>query len=95
MRYTLASIGLIRSEEHQTMQYERGQSGNPAGRPVGINDKRLAMRELLEPHAEELVAKVVEMAKTGDTAALRICMAAQNPDALPSSRSTRPTCARP
>jgi hypothetical protein len=32
------------------------------------------MRELLEPHAEELVAKVVEMAKSGDTAALRICI---------------------
>jgi len=32
------------------------------------------MRELLEPHAEELVAKVVEMAKNGDTTALRICI---------------------
>ena len=32
------------------------------------------MRELLEPHAEELVAKVVEMAKQGDTTALRICI---------------------
>ena len=32
------------------------------------------MRELLEPHAEELVAKVVEIAKNGDTTALRICI---------------------
>ena len=45
------------------MQWEKGESGNPAGRPAGIKDKRTAMRELLLPHAEELVAKVVEMAK--------------------------------
>ena len=55
------------------MQYERGQSGNPAGRPVGIKDKWLAKRGWCQ-HAEELVAKVVEMAKTGDTTALRICI---------------------
>jgi hypothetical protein len=29
---------------------------------------------LLEPHAEELVQKVVELAKQGDTTALRICI---------------------
>jgi hypothetical protein len=54
--------------------WEQGQSGNPAGRPKGIKDKRTAMRELLEPHADELVTKVVEMAKAGDTTALRICI---------------------
>jgi len=54
--------------------WEQGQSGNPAGRPPGIKDKRTAMRQLLEPHAEELVAKVVEMAKAGDSTALRICI---------------------
>jgi hypothetical protein len=32
------------------------------------------MRELLLPHAEELVAKVVQMAKSGDATALRICI---------------------
>lgn len=45
------------------MPFQQGQSGNPDGRPPGIRDKRVAMRELLAPHAEELVAKVVEMAK--------------------------------
>ena len=56
------------------MRFEKGNSGNPAGRPPGIRDKRTAMRELLIPHAAELVAKVVEMAKAGDTTALRICI---------------------
>src|SRR5262245_50057017 len=55
-------------------QFRPGQSGNPAGRPPGIRDKRTAMRDLLVPHAAELVAKVVEMAKAGDSTALRICI---------------------
>jgi hypothetical protein len=56
------------------MLFEKGQSGNPAGRPPGIRDKRNAMRELLVPHAAELVAKAVELAKAGDVTALRICL---------------------
>ncbi len=56
------------------MAFEKGESGNPDGRPRGIRDKRTAMRDLLIPHAPELVAKVVEMAKEGDAAALRICL---------------------
>jgi len=56
------------------MRYEKGESGNRAGHPRGIKDKRTALRALLEPHADELVANVVEMAKAGDTTALRICI---------------------
>lgn len=56
------------------MSFEKGQSGNPAGRPPGIRDKRAAMRDLLVPHAEELVAKAVELALSGDSTALRICI---------------------
>jgi hypothetical protein len=48
------------------------QSGNPTGCRPGIKDKRTA-RRLLEPHAEEFVAKVVEMAKAGYATAQRIC----------------------
>ena len=54
--------------------FEKGQSGNPEGRPKGIRDKRTAMRDLLIPHASDLVAKAVEMALAGDAAALRICI---------------------
>jgi hypothetical protein len=56
------------------MKLEPGQSGNPDGRPPGIRDKRTAMRALLEPHAEALVAKAVELALGGDSTALRICI---------------------
>jgi hypothetical protein len=56
------------------MPFKTGQSGNPAGKPKGTKDKRTELRELLKPHAPELVAKVVQMAKDGDAAALRICI---------------------
>ena len=56
------------------MKFKKGQSGNPEGRPKGSKDKRTALRELLQPHAEDLVNKAVEMAKGGDASALRICI---------------------
>src|SRR5437762_133520 len=56
------------------MTFQKGESGNPAGRPAGIRDKRTAMRDLLIPHAEGLVAKAVELALAGDSTALRICI---------------------
>ena len=54
--------------------FTKGKSGNPAGRPKGIQDKRAALRDLLTPHAPDLVAKAVELAMQGDTTALRMCI---------------------
>ena len=56
------------------MKFKSGQSGNPAGKPIGAKDKRTALRGLLQPHATDLVAKAVELALAGDTTALRICI---------------------
>jgi hypothetical protein len=53
------------------MKFQKGQSGNPAGRPPGL---RSELRELLMPHADGLVAKAVEKALEGDSTALRICL---------------------
>ena len=55
-------------------RFKTGQSGNPAGRPKGITDNRTKLRELLQPHAENLVNQVVVMALGGDTMALKICI---------------------
>jgi hypothetical protein len=56
------------------MPFKKGESGNPASRPRGIEDRRGALRKLLEPHAPELVNKAVELAKDGDVAALRLVL---------------------
>ncbi|KFL18976.1 Uncharacterised protein [Ralstonia pickettii] len=56
------------------MKFKPGQSGNPAGKPKGAKDKRTALRELLLPHAADLVKKAVDMALAGDATALRICI---------------------
>lgn len=55
-------------------KFKAGASGNPAGRPKGVKDRRVALRELLEPHAEKLVQKVVDLAMAGDVQAMRICI---------------------
>ena len=55
-------------------KFKPGQSGNPRGRAKGSKDRWTEFRELLEPHAEDLVTKAVELAKEGDTTALRLCL---------------------
>ena len=55
-------------------KFKKGQSGNPAGKPAGTPSKTTKLRALLEPHANELVAKAVALAKAGDTVALRLCL---------------------
>lgn len=55
------------------MAWEKGQSGNPAGRRVG-SGRVAQLRALLEPHAEGLIRKAAEMALAGDSTAMRLCM---------------------
>lgn len=54
--------------------FKKGQSGNPNGRPRGAKDKRTQFRQLLEPHANDLVMLLVEQAKAGDMTAMRLCI---------------------
>lgn len=56
------------------MAFKKGQSGNPAGKPRGAKDKRTELRELLRPHQSEIVTKVVDLAKAGDTTAIRLVL---------------------
>ena len=55
--------------------FEKGQSGNPAGRrPRRRNNASLAAEALLEGEAEALTRKAVELALGGDPNALRLCL---------------------
>jgi len=56
-------------------QFQKGQSGNPSGRPRGArNSATLAAEALLDGETEALTRKAIEMAKAGDTVALRLCL---------------------
>ncbi len=49
-------------------------AGNPGRRPGSRNKATLAMEALLEGEAEALTRKAVEMALSGDTTAMRLCL---------------------
>lgn len=56
------------------MQFQPGQSGNPAGRPKGSGNKRMALTKLLDAHASTLLQKVIDMALEGDKDAIKLCI---------------------
>jgi len=55
------------------MGFEKGKSGNPAGRPVGARNKTTLMLEaLLDGEAEAISRMLIRKAKKGDLTAARI-----------------------
>jgi uncharacterized protein DUF5681 len=59
----------------KAMPFQTGQSGNPAGRPRGSRNRRtIFLEHLLEADAETIARKVIDLAKAGDIAALRMCL---------------------
>src|SRR5215472_10909408 len=55
--------------------FEKGQSGNPAGRPIGSRNRAtLAAQVLLEGQMEAITQKAAELALQGDINAIRLCM---------------------
>lgn len=57
-----------------TGTFKAGTSGNKAGRPKGIVDRRVAFRQDLEKHGDDLFKVAVEHALAGDMQALRLCL---------------------
>ena len=56
-------------------RFQKGRSGNPNGRPKGSRNRTtVACETLLEEEAGALTRKAVQMAKDGDTVALRLCL---------------------
>src|SRR5438067_13919361 len=56
-------------------RWQKGESGNPRGTRAGSKHRATLFAEsLLSGEAEDLVRKVVELAKAGDVGALKICI---------------------
>jgi hypothetical protein len=55
--------------------FQKGRSGNPAGRQRGSRNQSTLMAEiLLEGEAEALTRRAIELALEGDTTALKLCL---------------------
>ena len=53
-------------------KFIKGTSGNPAGRPSGIKDKRVLFAETLNNHKDALLGKAMAMALDGNEQLLRL-----------------------
>ena len=61
--------------EIQGTMFKKGISGNPEGRPKGSRNKAtLAAQKLLEGEIETITSKVIELAKAGDMAAIKLVL---------------------
>jgi F0F1-type ATP synthase gamma subunit len=63
------------SGENTAMRFQKGESGNPAGRPRGVlNHATVLAQELLAARVESIASKLIELAEGGDIRAIRVCM---------------------
>jgi Family of unknown function (DUF5681) len=57
------------------MKFEKGESGNPAGRPPGSRNKATILAEsIFEGEAENIIRMAIDKARNGDITAIRLCL---------------------
>ena len=66
---------MLETTERKQSGFQKGHSGNPAGRPKGARHKTtVAVEALLEGEAEGITRKAIEAAKAGDMIAIRLVL---------------------
>ena len=71
----IEGLGGSQGEGQKGWLFQKGRSGNPAGRQPGSRNRAtLAAELLLAGEAEVLTRKVIELALEGDITALRLCL---------------------
>jgi hypothetical protein len=66
--------------------FPKGRSGNPKGRPIGARNAATVIAEqLLDGEASAITRTAIDLAKLGDTVALRLCL-----DRIVAPRRDRP-----
>ena len=71
----ILSLADTTAEKQRGRPFEKGESGNPNGRPVGSRNKAtLAVQALFEGEAEAISRKAVELALAGDITAIRFIL---------------------
>ena len=66
-------------------KFQKGQSGNPAGRPPGIPNPNTRLRQQIAEHAPEIITAMVTAAKAGDTSAASLLLGRLLPPVRPES----------
>lgn len=65
------------------MAFKKGQSGNPAGRPLGALNKRTLAAQALNDASEDVAKAMIEAAKGGDVQAGRLILDRVQPPLRP------------
>lgn len=56
------------------MAFKPGQSGNPAGRPVGSNPTRTMYSRMIQESAGRIIPRLIELALQGEMVAMKLCV---------------------
>ena len=63
------------SGKNQGTRFQKGQSGNPRGKPPGTRARVTVLAEkLIEDQRDDIMKAVIERAKGGDPTAMRLCV---------------------
>lgn len=70
------------AEQKKRGRWQRGQSGNPNGRPLGTGEVT-KLRDSIAAHLPEIITKLVDKAKEGDAQAARLLLERVLPSVKP------------